>query len=162
VSVRLPFLLGVAAAILVACGGGSNKKLLPQVSADRLKNDLADIRQALDAQDCSGASSALADLRRDLERVPPTVDRRLRARLRDGADKVQARIPDDCQAEPTTSTETVPTTTTTAPTDTTTTTAPTDTSTTPPSTETTPTTTNTTPTETTTTDDGGNGGTPTP
>ena len=40
-SVRLPlaFLLGVATAVLVACGG-SNKKLLPAVSADRLKNDL--------------------------------------------------------------------------------------------------------------------------
>jgi hypothetical protein len=161
VSVRLPlaFLLGVAAAILVACGGGSNKKLLPQVSADRLKNDLADIRKALDEQDCSGAGSALADFRRDLERVPPTVDRRLRARLRDGADKVQARIPNDCQAEPTTSTETVPTTTTTAPTETTTT-PPTETNTTPTNT-TPPTTTETTPTETTTTDTG-NGGTPVP
>jgi hypothetical protein len=165
VSVRLPlaFLLGVAAAILVACGGGSNKKLLPQVSADRLKNDLADIRQALNEQDCSGASSALADLQRDLARVPPTVDRRLRARLRDGADKVQARIPTDCQAEPTTSTEEVPTTTTTVPTDTNTTSTPTNTSTTPTTTTTPPTTTNTTPTDTTTTDGGsGNGGTPTP
>jgi hypothetical protein len=164
VSVRLPlaFLLGVAVAILVACGGGSNKKLLPQVSADRLKNDLADIRQALDEQDCSGAGNALADFRRDLQRVPPAVDRRLRARLRDGADKVQARIPTDCQAEPTTSTETVPTETTTAPTETTTT-PPTETNTTPTTTTTTPTTTTTTPTDTTTTDGGGgNGGTPTP
>jgi hypothetical protein len=163
VSVRLPlaFLLGVATAVLVACGGGSDKKLLPAVSADRLKNDLADIRQALDQQDCSGADSALASFRRDLERVPPAVDRRLRARLRQGADKVQARIPEDCQAQPTTSTETVPTTTTTAPTDTTTTT--TTTTTTPTTTTTTtPTTpTTTTPTDTTTTDGGGgNGGTP--
>jgi hypothetical protein len=162
VSVRLPlaFLLGVATAVLVACGGGSDKKLLPAVSADRLKNDLADIRQALDQQDCSGADSALASFRRDLERVPPAVDRRLRARLRQGADKVQARIPEDCQAQPTTSTETVPTTTTTAPTDTTTTTTttPTTPTTTTPTAPTTPTT--TTPTDTTTTDGGGNGGTP--
>jgi hypothetical protein len=162
VSVRLPlaFLLGVATAVLVACGGGSDKKLLPAVSADRLKNDLADIRQALDQQDCSGADSALASFRRDLERVPPAVDRRLRARLRQGADKVQARIPEDCQAQPTTSTETVPTTTTTVPTDTTTTTTTTTTTptTTTPTAPTTPTT--TTPTDTTTTDGGGNGGTP--
>jgi hypothetical protein len=162
VSVRLPlaFLLGVATAVLVACGGGSDKKLLPAVSADRLKNDLADIRQALDQQDCSGADSALASFRRDLERVPPAVDRRLRARLRQGADKVQARIPEDCQAQPTTSTETVPTTTTTVPTDTTTTTTttPTTPTTTTPTAPTTPTT--TTPTDTTTTDGGGNGGTP--
>jgi hypothetical protein len=159
-SVRLPlaFLLGVAVAVLVACGGGSNKKLLPEVSADRLKNDLADIRQALDQQDCDRADRALASFRSDLERVPPAVDRRLRARLRQGADKVATRIPADCEAEPTTSTETVPTTTTTVPA--TTETTPTTTTTTP-TTETTPTTTTTTPTDTTTTDTGnGSGGTP--
>jgi hypothetical protein len=158
VSVRLPlaFLLGVATAVLVACGGGSNKKLLPEVSADRLKNDLADIRQAIDQQDCEQASSGLATFRRDLERVPPAVDRRLRARLRQGADKLANRVPIDCEGEPTTSTETVPTETT-ATTETTTT-PPTETTTTP-TTTTPPTDTTTTPTDTTTTD-GGNGGTP--
>jgi len=162
VSVRLPlaFLLGVATAVLVACGGGSNKKFLPEVSADRLKNDLADIRQAIDQQDCEGAGSGLATFRRDLERVPPAVDRRLRARLRQGADKLANRIPTDCEGEPTTSTETVPTETTTATTETTTT-PPTGTNTTP-TTTTPPTDTTTTPTDTTTTDGGSNGGTPPP
>jgi hypothetical protein len=157
--VRLPlaFLLGLATALLVACGG-SNKKLLPQVSADRLKNDLADIRQAVDQQECTVAEQALATFRSDLQRVPNTVDRRLRARLREGADKLADRIPTDCQ-EPTTSTESVPTTTTT------TTTAPTtETTTTPPTETTTAPTTTTPPTETATTpptDTGpSNGGTP--
>jgi hypothetical protein len=150
-SVRLPlaFLLGVATAVLVACGGGSDKKLLPAVSADRLKNDLADIRQALDQHDCQAAGAGLATFQRDLLRIPPGVDRRLRARLNQGAEKVSQRIPADCK-EQTTSTETAPPTeTTTAPPTETTTAPPTETTTAPP-TETTPTDTTTTQTDTTT------------
>jgi hypothetical protein len=129
--------------VLVACGGGSNKKLLPAVSADRLKNDLADMRQALDQHDCGGAENALATFTRDLDRIPNTVDQRLRVRLREGANKLAARVPVDCQQE-TTTTDTTPTTTTTDTTPTDTTTTPTDTT--------------TTPTDTTTTDGNGSGG----
>lgn len=155
-SVRLPlaFLLGVATAVLVACGGGSNKKLLPAVSADRLKNDLADIRQALDQHDCQSAAAGLATFQKDLLRIPPAVDRRLRARLNQGATKVSQRIPTDCKQPVTT--ETTTTTTPTTATTETTTTPPTDTTT----TETTtvpPTDTTTTPPDTTT-DGNGNGG----
>jgi hypothetical protein len=157
VSVRLPlaFLLGVATAVLVACGG-SNKKLLPAVSADRLKNDLADISQAINQQDCSAAGKAFSQFQADLQRVPATVDRRLRQRLNEGASRLSSRVPVDCKGAPQTTTTTVPTTTTTTPT-TTTTTTPTTTTTTP--TTTTPTTTTTTPTDTTTTGPS-NGGTP--
>jgi cell division septation protein DedD len=156
-SVRLPlaFLLGLATAVLVACGG-SNKKLLPAVSADRLKNDLADIRQAVDQHDCAAAARALTRFQADLQRVPATVDRRLRQRLSEGGNRLANRIPIDCQATTTTTTTTVPTTTTTTPTTTTTTTP---TTTTPTTTTTTPTTTTTTPTNTTTTNTGsGSGG----
>jgi hypothetical protein len=158
VSVRLPlaFLLGVATAVLVACGGGSNKKLLPEVTADRLKNDLADLRQAVDQHDCSAAGNALATFTQDLDRIPNTVDRRLRARLREGADKLAVRVPTDCKQQ-TTPTQTTTTTTPTTATTETTTTPPTETTTT---TTTPPTDTTTTPTDTTTTDGSGNGGTP--
>jgi hypothetical protein len=159
VSVRLPlaFLLGVAAAVLVACGG-SNKKLLPAVSADRLKNDLADVSQAVAQQDCSAAGQALTRFQADLQRVPPTVDRRLRQRLNEGATRLANRVPIDCKAPPATTTTSVPTTTTTTPT-TPTTTTPTTTTTTTPTTPTTTTPTTTTPSDTTTTDGGsGSGG----
>jgi hypothetical protein len=154
-SVRLPlaFLLGVATAALVACGGGSSDKLLSQTSADRIKNDLADVRNAIDQQDCQAAESALQDLNRDLDRLPSSVDRRLRRNLRQGYNKLAQRVPIDCE-QPTTTTETTPTTTETTPT--TTETTPTTTETTPTTTETTPTT--TTPPETTTTDGSSNGG----
>jgi hypothetical protein len=142
VSVRLPlaFLLGVATAALVACGGGSSDKLLSQTRADRIKNDLADIRNAIDQQDCQAAQQALQDLDRDLDGMPASVDRRLRQNLRQGYNKLEQRVPIDCQKPPAT-TETTPTTTETTPT----------------TTETTPTTT-TTPPETTTTDGSTNGG----
>jgi hypothetical protein len=155
VSVRLPlaFLLGVATAALVACGGGSSDKLLSQTSADRLKNDLADIRNALNNQDCQAAEQALQEFNRDLNRLPSSVDRRLRRNLRQGYDKLAERVPIDCE-KPATTTTTVPTTTETTPT--TTETTPTTTETTPTTTETTPTT--TTPPETTTTDGSSNGG----
>jgi hypothetical protein len=155
VSVRLPlaFLLGVATAVLVACGGGSSDNLLSQARADRIKSDLADIRSAINQQDCQAAEHALQDLNRDLDRLPSSVDRRLRRNLRQGYNKLAQRVPIDC-AKPTTTTTTVPTTTTTVPT--TTTTVPTTTETTPTTTETTPTT--TTPPETTTTNGSGNGG----
>jgi hypothetical protein len=152
VSVRLPlaFVLGIAAALLVACGS-SNQKLLPPVSADRIKNHLAEIRQALDQQDCQKAEAGVQTLYSDLARIPPTVDRRLRTRLREGIDKLSARVPIDCQ-QPTTTTDTVPTTTApaptteTTPTDTTTTeTTTTETTTTPPPTDTTTTPTDTSP-----------------
>jgi hypothetical protein len=155
VSVRLPlaFLLGVATAALVACGGGSSDKLLSQSRADRIKSDLADIRSALNQQDCQAAEQALQTLNRDLDRMPSSVDRRLRRNLRQGYNKLAQRVPIDC-AKPTTTT-TVPTTTTET-TPTTTETTPTTTETTPTTTETTPTT--TTPPETTTTNGSTNGG----
>jgi hypothetical protein len=155
VSVRLPlaFLLGVATAALVACGGGSSDKLLSQTRADLIKKDLANVRNAINQHDCQAAEQALQDLNRDLDRTPPSVDRRLRRNLRQGYNKLAQRVPIDCE-EPTTTTETTPTTTETTPT--TTETTPTTTETTPTTTETTPTT--TTPPETTTTDGSGSGG----
>jgi hypothetical protein len=156
VSVRLPlaFLLGVATAILVACGGGSSDKLLAQSNADRIKSDLADVRNAVDQQACQAAEQALQQLNQDLRNLPSSVDRRLRRNLRQGYDRLARRVPIDCE-QPTTTTTTVPTTTETAPT--TTETTPTTTETTPTTTETTPTT--TTPPQTTTTDGGsGSGG----
>jgi hypothetical protein len=157
VSVRLPlaFLLGVATAVLVACGGGSSDKLLSQSRADLIKSDLADVRQAVNQQACDQAQQALQKLDSDLDGMPASVDQRLRDRLQEGYRKLAQRVPIDCNKPTTTTTTTVPTTTETTPT--TTETTPTTTETTPTATETTPTT--TTPPDTTTTDgSSGSGG----
>ena len=140
-SVRLPlaFLLGVAVAALVACGGGSSDKLIPASSAGHIKNDLADLRQAIDEHACDAAQQKLTQLKQRIDNLPSSVDARIRRRLRSGVAKLEARVPVDCQ-KPATTTETTPPTTETTPTTT---------ETTPTTTETTPTTTETTPTDTT-------------
>ncbi|WP_187369383.1 hypothetical protein [Baekduia soli] len=152
---------GVAAALTVGCGDRSN--LVPSSDAASLKNQLADIRQAVDAGDCAAAADALRQARATALGLPAGVDRRLRQRINQGIKALQDTVPTDCAAARTqtetqttpTTTETTPTVTATTPTDTT----PTVTQTTP--TVTTPTVTQTTPTVTTpsgTTP--GNGGTP--
>jgi hypothetical protein len=146
-SVRLPlaFVLGVATAALIACGGGSSDKLIPASSADQISGDLADLRQAIDQHACQAAQQKLSQVTQEIQNLPSSVDARLRRRLRAGVTKLSARVPVDCVA---TTTETTPTTTETTPT--TTETTPTTTETTPTTTETTPpTTTETTPSDTT-------------
>ncbi len=144
----LPFLLaavlGVALAVLAACGGGGGDRsdLIPQRSATRLKSALGDVRSAVDDGDCEAARRALTRARGVLVRMPSSVDSQLVARLRQGIDNLETVAPDEC-AQQDTQTDTTPSTTTTTPT--TPTTATTDTTTTP----TTPTETTTTPTTTT-------------
>ena len=153
----LALVLGVAAALAVGCGSRSN--LIPSSDAQALKNDLAQVKQAVGGGDCGAAEAALSRARRDALALPPTVDRRLRRRINQFIAALAQSVPRDCQ-NPTT-TDTTPTDTT----PTTTETTPTTTATTPTTTETTPTTTTpTTPTDTTppttdTTPSDGTGGT---
>jgi hypothetical protein len=152
----LPFLLaavlGVSAAMLVACGSSASdrNKLIPPRSADRLKTALSDVRSAVDSGNCTSAERAIARARGVLVNLPSAVDARLVTRLRQGIDNLQKIAPTECTQHQTTSTQA--TTSTTTPTATTPTTATTDTTTTPttPSTSTS-TTTTTTPTSGTTT-----------
>jgi hypothetical protein len=156
----LAALLGVAAAGLVACGGGGDRSdLIPQRSADRLKSALSDVRSAVDDGDCEEAAQAVSRARGVLVNLPSAVDERLVARLEQGLDNLETVAPRECEQQAT-QTQTQETTTAapeTTPEDTTPTdTAPeetTTTDTTPPETTTTapPETTTTAPPETTTT-----------
>ena len=151
----LPFLLaavlGMSAALLVACGSSASdrKKLIPPRSADRLKSALSDVRSAVDSGNCTSADRAIVRARGVLVNLPSAVDDRLVARLRQGIDDLEKIAPDECRKNQTTSTATT-TETTTPETTSTPTTATTDTTTTP-STSTTTTTTTPTTTGTTTT-----------
>jgi hypothetical protein len=151
----LPYLLaavlGVSAAVLMACGSSASdrKKLIPPRSADRLKTALSDVQSAVGDGNCDSAQRAIARARDVLVNLPSAVDDRLVARLRDGIDDLQKIAPGECQQNQTTSTETT-TETTTPDTTSTPTTATTDTTTTP-TTSTSTTTTTTTPTTSTST-----------
>jgi cell division septation protein DedD len=148
----LPFLLaavlGVGSGVLAACGGsGDRSDLIPQRSADRMKSALDDARSAVDDGNCDTAERALARARGVLVNLPPSVDDRLVARLRQGIDNLDRIAPDECQKQQQNTTPTESTTQSTPTETTTTSTTPTETT----PTETTPTTTTTTPTTSTST-----------
>jgi cytoskeletal protein RodZ len=147
--VLLAGLLGVAAALLVACGS-SGKGLIPSATAGPLQSDFEAVAQAAESGEgnCTATEAAIAKTEGDLAALPSTVDAGLRKTLSLGIANLRHRALALC-AQPipqatsttktsapttTTSTQTTPTTTT----DTETTTTPTTPSTTTPPTATTP------------------------
>jgi cytoskeletal protein RodZ len=141
--------LGVAAALLVACGsGGAN--LIPVANAGPLQNDFNAIANDVANGNCTATANDLQRAQSDAGSLPSTVDPRLRSRINQGLADLARTAPTEC-AKNSTSTQTTTATTTTQTTSTqTTTTAPPPTTTTT-STTTTPTSTTTTPTSTSTT-----------
>jgi predicted secreted protein len=160
----LALLLGAGTAVAAGCGDRSN--LIPANDAQSLKDQLAQIRQDVDAGNCDGITTKVQRALNDAERLDGQVDRRLRSRLNDGLRALRTSAATDCaaaqtdtQTTETQTTETLPETTTTE--TQTETVAPATTDTTPATpTETVPST--TTPTETTTepVPPADNGGTP--
>jgi hypothetical protein len=145
----LAFALGLGAAGLAACGGGSSKALIPAADAGPLKDDFDNVSSAVADGDCPGAEKALAQAQSDLDQLPARVSRRLRNRIQQGLARLRQQAAQECQDNQT-QTETV--TTETTPTETT------PTETTPPPTTTVPSTTPTTPPPTTPTTPPDNGG----
>ncbi len=150
----LACLLGVAAALLIACGS-SGKGLIPAAQAGPLQQDFEEVEQKAQTANgnCTATEAALLKTDQDFAALPTTVDSGLRNTLRQGITNLRKVALEQC-AQPlvqTTTTGTTPKTTTTQTTPTTTT-----------PTTTTPTT--TTPTTTTTAPEtpGPGGGTPAP
>ncbi len=146
-------LAGLAAALLVSCGG-SGKALIPVAHAGPLLSDFEAVRDAAEnaGGDCSTTEAALRKTEEDFAALPSTVDSGLRNNLHLGISNLRVRAKELC-VQPTTQTST---TATTEKTTTTATTTPTTTS-----TETQTATTPITPTETPETP-GPGGGTPAP
>jgi hypothetical protein len=139
----LAALLGLAAALLVACGS-SSKGLIPASYAGPLQSDFETVQQAAENGDgnCATTEASLLKTGEDLTALPATVDAGLRNNLRQGIANLRARALALC-AQPlpqTTATNAAPPPTTSTST-TTSTTTPTTTQTTPTITSTTPTTT---------------------
>ncbi|HWX87219.1 MAG TPA: hypothetical protein VNX67_03495 [Solirubrobacteraceae bacterium] len=137
-------LLGMAAAVLVSCGG-SGKGLIPSANAGPLQSDFEAVARAAGAGkgSCAQTESALGQTEQDFLKLPATVDKGLHARLQLGIENLRTQALAMCEqpAETsTTGTQTTSTTTTSTGTETTPTTT-TNTTTTPTTTPTTPTTT---------------------
>ena len=145
-------MLGVAAALLVACAG-SNGKLIPVADSGPLQGDFETVAQDAESANgnCSTTETALAKTEQDFNALPGSVDSGLRDTLRQGIDNLRKRALALC-AQPLA--QTTPTSTTPKPS----TTTSTSTATTPTTTPSTTTPTTTTPTATTPATPGG--GTP--
>jgi hypothetical protein len=135
----LAAMLGVTAALLVACSG-SNGKLIPVADSGPLQGDFETVAQDAESANgsCSTTETALAKTEQDFNALPGSVDAGLRDTLRQGIDNLRKRALALC-AQPLA--QTTPTSTTPKPS----TTTSTSTATTPATTPSTTTSTSTTP-----------------
>lgn len=139
----LPYLLalalGVGAALLVACGGGT-KAGIPGAIAGDLKAQIEDVQQAVQDGRCEDVSGQLRQVDDAIDDLPETVDARLRQSLRDASDALRRTAVSECNEAETQTTETTPAQTQTQAqtTETPTATVPPETTTAPPATQTVP------------------------
>jgi hypothetical protein len=110
--------LGIAAALLVSCGGSSGK-LIPLADAGPLQSDFETIAQDAEAGNgsCSATESAVLKTEQDFTALPASIDSGLRQTLRQGIENLRARALVLCaqplaQTTPTSTTTTKPTTST--------------------------------------------------
>lgn len=88
--------LGVGAAVAVGCGDRSN--LIPASRADDLTQQLADIKSRIADGKCDGITDDVRKFRTSVTSLSGSVDRRLRQRLREGADSLLDQAADECAA----------------------------------------------------------------
>jgi hypothetical protein len=153
--------IGFAVSCLAACGGGAG--LLSGSQSAALQSKLNQLAAAVSSGKCGAASNRAAQLSRQVQQLPSSVNLTVRQDLQNGVATVSSLATRDCAhhttTSTTTSTPTTSSTTTTTSTPTTSSTTTTSTPTTTSSTSTTTTTTSTTPTTpTTTTAPSGGGG----
>jgi cytoskeletal protein RodZ len=117
--VLLAGLLGVSAALLVACGS-SGKGLIPAASAGPLQSDFEAVAQAAESGEgiCTATEAAVEKTEGDFAALPPSVDAGLRKTLSIGISNLRRRALALCaqplpQTTSTTKTSTTPTTTST-------------------------------------------------
>lgn len=109
----LPYLLaavlGVGAALLAACGQ-STRGGIPAADAGDLKSQLEDVRQRVEDGNCDELPGQLRQVDSRIDELPNSVDSRLVASLRDGAQRLQDTAVENCEENrPRTVTQTVPT-----------------------------------------------------
>ncbi len=98
---RLPHLLallcGFAVALAVGCGG-DRSSLIPASRSAELQQQLDDLQASIDAGQCDGLSGRVQAFHDDAAALGGKVDKRLRARINDGAASLQKHAVSDCQA----------------------------------------------------------------
>jgi outer membrane biosynthesis protein TonB len=101
----LALVLGGASAVaLVACGGGSDAKLLPGTTANQIESNLDQVEQLVVARDCIGAEDAVAEVAAEVEELK--VAPKLKTALQEGTGRL-SEVVGRCEEE-TTGEETEP------------------------------------------------------
>jgi outer membrane biosynthesis protein TonB len=95
----LALALGAACAILVACGGGDAKSLIPGARADALVRELDQLDRAVRNGDCEAVDGSVAQLQEEVNGLGGGVDRQLRDRLQEGVANLAQIAPEECLAE---------------------------------------------------------------
>jgi hypothetical protein len=111
--ILLPCVLGLAAALLVACGDTSG--LIPSDDASQINQNIDAAAEASSDGRCSRSQSAVNRALAHVDQLPSSVDARLKARLVEGLRKLEAEAAVECvenKPEKTTSTEMTDTATT--------------------------------------------------
>jgi chemotaxis protein histidine kinase CheA len=78
----------LAALALVACGSGSDAKLLPAPTASEINQNLEAVRQRVGEGNCEGAEEAAAAVSTEVDELGSGVDKKLRAALSEGAERL--------------------------------------------------------------------------
>lgn len=106
----LAFVLGIAAAaVLAACGAKENKALIPAGNAQGIERKVAALRDDVSSGQCGRVGGRLRDLRNEISRLPARVSVRLKSNLSEGATRLEETAASRC-AENRTDTTTVDTT----------------------------------------------------
>ena len=100
--------VGLSALVLAGCGS-ENEALIPPNDADRLSTLVADAGAASAAGECDTARRTVREAEQQLDGLPSKTSRRLKRNLRDWLDHLDARIADECSAEPEETPEPTPT-----------------------------------------------------
>ena len=107
-TLRVALLLGLLTAFAAACGE-EQEGLLTSGRAENLKEHLDAIDESVAAGRCARARARLDALRREIDELPESTDRRLRQRLETGHANLESQAPEECADGQTT--ETTPETT---------------------------------------------------
>ena len=103
--VLLALCLGVCASLLLACGNDEN--LIPSDDAQSINEALDQAKQRIEDHECEVATQAASQVQERVRALPTSVNRKLRERLRSGAQTLVERAEQTCLSASTT-TETVP------------------------------------------------------
>jgi hypothetical protein len=90
----------VAAALLAGCGQ-TNKALIPQDRAQALEDTVDQIQSACGSHDAQAAQQAIDEANAQINELPRSVNRRLKANMRDWVAQIERRVDRDCREEPT-------------------------------------------------------------